>query len=118
MENAAYRQPGQAASGGTFGPGSVILATLGHPGEKFRGRILSIDPAGVAIRGLDLNSMDNFIQLIKSGEAATASVVFFPMHRVERLELDIANGEIPSLAEQFQAKTGQSVSRYFEEQEK
>jgi len=36
----------------------------------------------------------------------------------ERPEPDIANGEIPSPAEQFQARTGQSVSRYFEEQEK
>jgi len=62
--------------------------------------------------------MDNFIQLIKSGEAATASVVFFPMHRVEGPKLDIANGEIPSPAKQFQARTGQSVRRYFEEQEK
>jgi hypothetical protein len=101
-----------------FGPGSVVLATLSAPREKFWGRILSIGPAGVAVRGLDLLSMDNFIQLIKSGEAATASVVFFPMHRVERLELDIANGEIPSLAEQFRAKTGQPISRYFEDQER
>lgn len=95
----------------------IVLATLGAPREKFWGRVLSIDPAGVALRGIDLHSMDNFAQLIKSGEAATASVVFFPMHRIERLELDIRNGEIPSLAEQFLNKTGRRISQYFEDPE-
>jgi len=35
-----------------------------------------------------------------------------------RPEPEIANGEISSPAEQLQAQTGQSVSRYFEEREK
>jgi len=58
----------------------------------------------------------SFVQLIKSGEAATASVVYFPMHRIERMELDIRNGEIPSLAGQFLDKTGSPISHYFEDQ--
>ena len=116
MENATQPSARPPVGLRIFAPGSVVLATLGHPREKFWGMVLSIDSSGVAMRGLDLNSMDNFIQLIKSGEAATASVVFFPMHRVERLELDIANGDIPSLGEQFLAKTGRSISRYFEDQ--
>jgi hypothetical protein len=99
-----------------FAPGSVVLVTLSQPREKFWGMVLSIDPAGVAVRGIDLQSMDNFIQLIKSGEAATASVVYFPMHRIERMEMDIRNGEIPSLTGQFLDKTGIPVSRYFEDQ--
>jgi hypothetical protein len=32
--------------------------------------------------------------------------VFFPMHRVERLELDLPDGDIPSLSQRFAAKTG------------
>jgi hypothetical protein len=31
------------------------------------------------------------------------------MHRVERVELDIRNGEIPALAERFQERTGHDV---------
>jgi len=33
--------------------------------------------------------------------------MFFPMHRVERLELDLPEGTLPSLAQRFAQKTGQ-----------
>jgi hypothetical protein len=33
-------------------------------------------------------------------------VVFFPMHRVERVEMDLPDGNIPSLTQRFTAKTG------------
>lgn len=77
--------------------------------------VLALDHAGVSLRGIDLRSLDDFAQLIKSGEAASASAVFFPMHRIERIELDARNGDIPSLAEQFAAKSGHSIGRLFQE---
>jgi hypothetical protein len=33
-------------------------------------------------------------------------MVFFPMHRVERMELDMPSGAIPSLSDRFTALTG------------
>jgi hypothetical protein len=33
------------------------------------------------------------------------------MHRVERIELDVRNGDIPSLSERFENRTGQEFSR-------
>ena len=98
--------------------GQLVLVTLHDPREKFWGVLLSLDPAGVNIRGVDLESLDDFTQLIKSGEAVTASVVFFPMHRVQRIEEDNRNGELPSLAEQFHAKTGVDVRKFFQEPRK
>ena len=56
--------------------------------------------------GIDLNSFDDFALLVRDGEAVAASAVFFPMHRIERIELDTRNGNIPSLAERFAAKSG------------
>jgi hypothetical protein len=35
------------------------------------------------------------------------------MHRVERLELDQRDGEVPALFEQFEAKTGSTASNLF-----
>jgi hypothetical protein len=102
-------------SGQLFSPGSMVLVTLNSPREKFWGMLLSLDPAGVTLRGIDLHSLDDFAQLVKSGEAATAGVVFFPMHRIERAELDARSGEIPSLAEQFAAKAGKSAASFFQE---
>lgn len=100
-----------------FRPGAMVLVTLNSPREKFWGILLALDPAGATLRGIELGSLDDFAQLVKSGEAATPSVVFFPMHRIERAELDARNGEIPSLAEQFAAKAGQSAASFLEEPE-
>jgi hypothetical protein len=95
--------------------GQLVLVTLHNPREKFWGVILALTPAGVSLRGVDLESLDDFAQLVKTGEAATPSVVFFPMHRVQRIEVDGRNGELPSLAEQFAVNTGMDVSKYFQE---
>ena len=95
--------------------GHLVLVTLHNPREKFWGVLLSLDTAGVNLRGVDLESLDDFTQLINSGESASASVVFFPMHRVQRIEEDNRNGELPSLAEQFRIKTGIDVHKFFQE---
>ena len=98
--------------------GQLVLITLNNPREKFWGMLLSLTPAGVNVCGVDLQSLDDFIQLVKSGEAATAGVIFFPMHRVQRIELDGRSGELPSLDEQFAAKTGRSIADFFRGREK
>jgi len=92
----------------------MVLVTLNTPREKFWGMLLSLGQAGISLRGIDLHSFDDFVQLVKSGEATTATAVFFPMHRIERVELDSANGEIPSLAEQFAAKAGKAARNFFQ----
>lgn len=92
----------------------MVLVTLNAPREKFWGMLLSLDQTGISLRGIDLPSLDDFAQLVKSGEAKAAIQVFFPMHRIERVELDAANGDIPSLAEQFAAKAGRSADRFFQ----
>lgn|GEM_PF-355198 len=102
-------------SGELFARGSMVLVTLNNPREKFWGMVLSLDQAGVALRGIDLHSLDDFSSLIRSGEPVNLSVVFFPMHRVERIELDARSGDIPSLSEQFAAKTGVEVDKFFHE---
>lgn len=93
--------------------GQLILITLNSPKEKFWGVMLALTPAGVSVRGVDLESLEDFIQMVKSGAAATAGVVFFPMHRVQRIEEDDRNGDLPSLADQFRSKTGVDVMRLF-----
>lgn len=98
--------------------GQLVLITLHNPREKFWGVLLSLTPAGVSVRGVDLQSLDDFTQMVKAGDPASASVVFFPMHRVQRMELDGRSGELPSLAEQFTSKTGKRIESYFAEPQK
>jgi hypothetical protein len=75
--------------------------------------LLDIAAAGLSVRGLDLNSLEDFLSRLRSGEPAVPSEVFFPMHRVERVELDSRNGDLPALAERFQTASGHSPAEYF-----
>jgi hypothetical protein len=104
------RTVSEPAAATIFARGAVVLVTLNTPREKFWGVVLELTTAGLAVRGIDLNSFDDFARLVREGEPAAASAVFFPMHRVERVELDTRNGSIPSLAERFSSKSGRDVA--------
>jgi hypothetical protein len=99
-----YQAPQPAAP---FRPGAVVIATLANPREKFWGAVLHLSSVGLSLRGVELSSFDDFIIQVRDGEPFTAGVLFFPMHRVERLELDLPEGNILSLAQRFAQKTGQ-----------
>ena len=101
-----------AESTAIFSQGRIVLVSLSAPREKFWGALLDLSPAGISLRGIDLNSMEDFARQVKSGEPVSPGAVFFPMHRVERMELDARNGEIPSLCERFFSKTGRHFSEF------
>ena len=92
---------------GPFHPGALVIITLGNPREKFWGAILHLSPEGVSLRGVDLVAFEDLVSQIRAGDPFTSGVVFFPMHRVERMELDLPEGNILSLAQRFAEKTGQ-----------
>jgi hypothetical protein len=83
-----------------------VLLTLSNPREKFWGAILALTAQGLSLSGIELGSFEDLISMIKAGDPASFGVVFFPMHRIERVELDSSNGDIPSLTQRFTAKTG------------
>lgn len=87
-----------------------MVVTLGNPRDKFWGTILALASEGLRISGIELASFDDLAVIVKSREAFTPTVVFFPMHRVERIELDLPAGDVPSLAQRFQTKTGREAS--------
>jgi hypothetical protein len=89
-----------------FAHGSMVMVTLGNPRDKFWGMILALAPEGLSMSGLELASFEDFVIMVKEGEPVTAAVVFFPMHRIERIELDLPDGSLPSLSQRFSAKTG------------
>jgi hypothetical protein len=89
-----------------FPPGAIVVVTLDSPREKFWGAILALTPEGLSLSGIELASFDDLISMIKDGEPFSPAVVFFPMHRVERMELDLPDAGIPSLAQRFTTRTG------------
>jgi hypothetical protein len=95
---------------GPFVSGALVLLTLSAPREKFWGAILSLSSAGISLRGCELVSFEDFVAMTRSGEGFTPGVVFFPMHRVERMEIDASANGLPSLAERFATETGMDVA--------
>jgi hypothetical protein len=59
-----------------------------------------------SLAGIELGFVRRPGSMIKAGDPASCGVVFFPMHRIERVELDSPDGNIPSLSQRFTAKTG------------
>jgi hypothetical protein len=96
-----------------FAENSVVLVTLNSPREKYWGSIIAISASGVSLRGIDLHSFEDFARQVKNGEEVQPNSVFFPMHRVERMELDVRNGEIPSMTERFTSKAGREFASLF-----
>jgi hypothetical protein len=89
-----------------FRPGALVIATLSSPKEKFWGMVLGLAAAGLSLSGAEVASFENLALLVKDGEPFTPAVVFFPMYRVERVELDLPDGGLASLSQRFLAKTG------------
>lgn len=90
--------------------GAAILIVLHSPREKCWGVLDRIDAAGVFLRGLDLNSFDDWQQAVVHNEPFIGlGDLFFPMWRVERISKDETAGGIPSLQEQIERRTGKSL---------
>src|SRR5271165_4815977 len=89
-----------------FRPGALVITTLCNPREKFWGMILTLAAEGLSLSGAELASFEDLTVMVKDGEPFTPAVVFFPMHRIERVELDLPEGNLPSLSQRFFSKTG------------
>jgi len=93
---------------------SIVIVSLHSPKEKVWGELLAINPSGITVRGVDLNSFDHFIRQINEpdGERMGLPTIFFPMNRLERISLDEPSGSIPSMDELFARKIGRSLTDY------
>ncbi|HEY5884365.1 MAG TPA: hypothetical protein VIT88_06730 [Pyrinomonadaceae bacterium] len=95
-------------------PGTAVLIVLHTPREKCWGIVSEINSAGVFLRGLDLNSFDDWLHATVHGEEFVGQGdLFFPLWRVERMSTDESSGGIPSLREQAEARTGRKLEELF-----
>lgn len=90
--------------------GTPVVVVLHTPREKCWGMLDEISPAGVFLRGLDLNAFDDWVSAIVHQEPFIGfGDLFFPMWRVERIAKDEASGGVPSLYEQVERRTGHTI---------
>lgn len=91
-----------------FERGQLVVLVTNHPRERWFGRLLGLEAAGIALRGFDLSPWDDVLSLIRSGEGDQVALAtrFVPMHRVESLYLDEPSSGVPSLGQVFFQRTG------------
>lgn len=90
-----------------------MVLVLHSPREKYWGMLDEISPSGVFLRGLDLNAFDDWLKALVNEEPFMGVAdEFFPMWRVERLSRDERSGDLPSLAEQFERRTGRHLAAF------
>ena len=91
--------------------GEPVVLVLHTPREKCWGMLDEISAAGVFLRGLDLNSFDDWVHSIVHDEPFVGlNDLFFPMWRIERINRDETSGAIPSLSLQVEHRTGRTLT--------
>ena len=92
--------------------GTPVLVVLHSPREKCWGILDEITAAGVFLRGLDLKAFDDWVRSVIHHEPFIGfSSLFFPMWRVERISKDEQTGEVPSLYQQAEQRTGLPIQQ-------
>ena len=91
-------------------PPAVVIVYLQNPRERYWGVVRALDATGVVLQGTDLNSFDDWVRQVGSGEPnSEPNTVFFPLQRVEKVLVDAPAGTAPSLQQQFESRVGRAV---------
>ena len=92
-------------------PGDIVIAVMHTPREKLLGILEEISPAGINLRAIDLSYFDDWCQSIAAEEPYLPMTDYFlPMWRVERISRDDDGGNMASMAEQFETRTGKRLA--------
>jgi hypothetical protein len=103
------------SSAGEIVRGSTIIVNLHSPREKLWGILFQINSSGVFMRGVDLNTFDEWVRLIARGEPNVGlTSLFLPLWRVDRILLDESIDDIRSLADQFHQRVGMTIEQYIQ----
>ena len=103
----AWAQSDQGPTGGNH----CVVLYLHSPREKHWGILLSMEPAGLWLKGIELESFESWAREQVSLEPGHMGLTtfFVPFLRVDKIVLDERVGAVPSLRERFEAITGKSV---------
>jgi len=88
--------------------GELVTVSCSGPREKYWGVLLGLTPAGATVRGLPLGAFEDWLhQVVRDTPRLIGAVtVFFPAHRLERIELDESSGMVEGLADRFRRLVG------------
>ena len=91
--------------------GSLVILHCGNPREKMWGILQRLDAVGAVVRGLDLDSVEDWLRQERAGgeRLIGPSTFFIPMARVVRIDLDESSTGVQSYADRYHAACGGDV---------
>jgi hypothetical protein len=92
--------------------GAIVVVDCMNPKEKLWGVLIRLDAIGAVVRGLDLNSVEDWLRQEKSDGPSYIgpSTVFIPVHRLQRVYLDESRPGVPSFADRYVEACGREAS--------
>jgi hypothetical protein len=92
-------------------PGVPVLVFLRDPKQKAWGLLLSLGPAGVVLRGMDLAIFEDWLrqEARREDRQIGPTTLFYPMWRVERMERDETIGPVAAYADRLIREVGRSA---------
>ena len=92
--------------------GTPVILFLRDPRDKIWGLLISLGSSGIALRGMDLRTFEEWLrqEARRDDDALGPATLFYPMHRVERMERDESVGMIISFADRFFREVGRTVN--------
>ena len=93
------------------GPGLPIVLCLHEPREKKWGILLKMAPAGLWMRGIELDAFEDWAREVASGQeqALGLTTFFIPFLRVDKVVADESCGAVPALYHKLESIIGRSV---------
>ena len=66
---------------------AIVIVNLVNPKEKFWGVLLSVSAAGLTLRGINLDSFEDWVRQIVARDETSIDLVtmFFPLFRLEKM---------------------------------
>ena len=96
-------------------PGTLVVVHLSSPKEKYWGALHALGPAGITLRGIEVDLFDDWARQHRAASDAELGLVtlFVPLHRVEKIFEDARVGVVGSYAERFYELVGRDVREVF-----
>ena len=90
---------------------SLVIVHCGNPREKMWGAVLRLDGIGLVLRGLDLESVEDWMRQERAGsdKLIGPTTFFVPMHRVLRIDLDEGGPVVKSYQDRFAMACGRDA---------
>jgi hypothetical protein len=102
--------------GSNMEAGEIVVLYLHSPKERIWGQIKSLNEIGVTLRGIDINSFEDWCRQIAKGEEGIGlTTTLYPIYRIEKIIIDEEISGLQSLRDKFQELVGISIENYLSE---